>query len=109
MEKGDLRRQADVHIICAATSQSYEAIVDLPSKLSLVGPETPVVTSWIALHELIQPSLHTEELLWAKELCRNLPKVKKACEATGVEKKAVADYNASKTRTWLIENPNETR
>lgn len=88
-EKGDLRRQAEVHIICAATSQSYEAIVDLPSNLGLVGPETPVITNWIALHELIQPSLHTEELLWAEELCRNHPKVKKACEAIGVDQKDI--------------------
>ncbi|KIR59618.1 peroxisomal copper amine oxidase, partial [Cryptococcus bacillisporus CA1873] len=88
-EKGDLKRQADVHIICAGASQSYEAIVDLPSNLGITGVDTPVVTNWIALHDLIQPSLHTEELLWAEELCRKHPKVKEACEAIGIDQKDI--------------------
>ncbi|WVQ81728.1 hypothetical protein IAT38_003853 [Cryptococcus sp. DSM 104549] len=83
--KGELKRQADVHIICPTTSQSFEAIVDLPDNLGGAGPEVGVVSNWLALEELIQPSLHTEELLWAEEICRKDPQVKEACEAVGID------------------------
>ncbi|ODN80850.1 hypothetical protein L202_02991 [Cryptococcus amylolentus CBS 6039] len=89
-EKDDVKRQADIHIICPITSQSFEAIVDLPSNVTdIPGPEVAVVTHWVALEELIQPSLHTEELLWAENLCRTNPEVKVACDAVGIDQKNI--------------------
>ncbi|ORY21000.1 putative peroxisomal copper amine oxidase [Naematelia encephala] len=86
-----LRRQADVHLICPATSQSFEAIVDLPSNLKDESDQvTAIVISWTALEELIQPSLQTEELLWAEDVCKHNPRVKAACEAVGIDQQSIA-------------------
>ncbi|EJT47203.1 peroxisomal copper amine oxidase (Methylamine oxidase) [Trichosporon asahii var. asahii CBS 2479] len=81
-----ITRQADIHIICNQSNQAFEAIVDLPSNLKGEDacPE-PKVSSWKLLEKNIHPSLQTEELLWAEEICRTDPKVKEACEAVGLK------------------------
>ncbi|KAK4688397.1 primary-amine oxidase, partial [Tremellales sp. Uapishka_1] len=86
----ELVRQADIHLICPATSQSFEAIVDLPSNLGPPSFYPATVSSWTALQELIQPSLQTEELLWAEEICKADAQVKAACEAIGIDQQAIA-------------------
>ncbi|BEJ17521.1 hypothetical protein CspHIS471_0609220 [Cutaneotrichosporon sp. HIS471] len=88
-----LMRQADLHIICNESKRGFEAIVDLPSNLPAgdnvaVVPEA-VVSSWIRLDVDIQPSLQTEELLWAEEICRKDAKVKEACDAVGINQEDV--------------------
>lgn len=42
------------------------------------------MTTWTVLEETLQPSLQTEELLWAEEVCRKDLKVKEACDAIGM-------------------------
>ncbi|KLT39260.1 putative peroxisomal copper amine oxidase, partial [Cutaneotrichosporon oleaginosum] len=83
-----IRRQADLHIICNESKRSFEAIVDLPSNLpagdDVAAVSEPTVSSWILLGRHIQPSLQTEELLWAEEICRKDPLVKEACDAVGI-------------------------
>ncbi|WWC67794.1 uncharacterized protein I206_101707 [Kwoniella pini CBS 10737] len=85
-----VRRQADVHLICPVTSQSFEAVVDLPSNLTHKSSEEAKVSVWTPLHELIQPSLQTEELIWAEEVCKKDPKVREACEAIGIKQEDIA-------------------
>lgn len=43
------------------------------------------MSSWTVLEGELQPSLQTEELLWAEEVCRKDPKVKEACDAIGMD------------------------
>ncbi|WWD15630.1 hypothetical protein CI109_100052 [Kwoniella shandongensis] len=85
-----VKRQADIHLICPITSQSFEAIVDLPSNLPEYKKTDAVVSVWTPLHELIQPSLQTEELIWAEEICQRDPKVKEACDAIGIKQEDIA-------------------
>ncbi|WRT64903.1 uncharacterized protein IL334_001842 [Kwoniella shivajii] len=77
-------------MICPVTSQSFEAIVDLPSNLSSKVTEEAKVSLWTPLHELIQPSLQNEELIWAEEICKQDPQVKAACEAVGIKQSDIA-------------------
>ncbi|KAL7420677.1 peroxisomal copper amine oxidase [Cryptotrichosporon argae] len=82
----ELKRQADIHLICPVTAQSFEVIVDLPSNIpSLSTVDTATVTGWILLPRDSQPSLQTEELLEAEVVCKNDPQVKAACEAVGID------------------------
>ncbi|WVF71054.1 hypothetical protein IAT40_005851 [Kwoniella sp. CBS 6097] len=86
-----LKRQADVHLICPVTSQSFEGVVDLPSNLAGQRKQTTAsVSVWTPLPELIQPSLQNEELLWAEYICRNDSKVREACEAVGIKQEDIA-------------------
>ncbi|WVR04520.1 hypothetical protein IAU60_001524 [Kwoniella sp. DSM 27419] len=85
-----LKRQADVHLICPVTSQSFEGVVDLPSNVTKGQQHEAEVASWTALEELVQPSLQTEELIWAEEVCQKDPKVKEACDAIGIKQEDIA-------------------
>ncbi|WVQ68310.1 uncharacterized protein L199_006517 [Kwoniella botswanensis] len=85
-----LKRQADVHLICPVSSQSFEGVVDLPSNLPGQKQTSAAVSVWTPLHELIQPSLQTEELIWAEEICQKDEKVRQACEAIGIKQSDIA-------------------
>ncbi|WOO76477.1 Copper amine oxidase 1 [Vanrija pseudolonga] len=80
-------RQADIHLICNDSFQAFEVVVDLPSNLShgATKVDSPIVSSWKLLAKGVEPSLQTEELLWAEEICRTDPKVKAAVEAVGIK------------------------
>ncbi|KAK6910716.1 hypothetical protein I203_104748 [Kwoniella mangroviensis CBS 8507] len=85
-----LKRQADVHLICPSSSQSFEGVVDLPSNLPGQKQTSAAVSVWTPLPELIQPSLQTEELIWAEEICQKDEKVRLACEAIGIKQSDIA-------------------
>ncbi|WWC67423.1 uncharacterized protein I206_101331 [Kwoniella pini CBS 10737] len=86
-----ITREADVHLICPISGQSFEAIVEIPSNLpDLTTVPEPIIKSFLLLDSDFQPSLQPEELLWAEEICQKDLKVKAACDAVGVDQKLLA-------------------
>lgn len=86
-----LRNEADqlllqVHILCPS-GRAFVAVVDLPSNLrSSPGKasQSAKVAVWTPLDKDVHPSLQTEELLWAEEVCRKDEKVIAAMAEIGV-------------------------
>jgi len=69
------------------TGRSFVAIVDLPSNLRPGPPANAAgrVSTWTLLEVDVHPSLQTEELLWAEEICRKDPKVIASMKEIGIE------------------------
>lgn len=63
--------------------------MDLPSNLPNQPEKEAGVSLWKAIDGVLQPSLQPEELLWAEDICRRDAKVRKVCEAEGIDPETI--------------------